>query len=105
MVDVLHYYFEEDMMTPTPEYIQYKSHRRESIYRDLYGYEYPYAIKTTTNDYDTLARTIGEPETAAGHGYDDIVPFNPKSKPGASKILDGGYDVPRAPFDPVAAGL
>lgn len=79
MLDVLHYFFEEDMYYSSAEQAEGRDRARQQIYSQFYGSEYPYAITAnksnaqggmTTKNFD-----LDEEE--------GIVPFDPleKSKP------------------------
>jgi hypothetical protein len=76
MLDVLHYFFEEDMYYASAEQAEGRDRSREIIYRDFYNASYPYASQRSSN-------------TAGGQGitrnFDDleeeeIVPFDPMQK-------------------------
>ena len=80
MLDVLHYYFEEDYMSVSLEESQRTSAVRETVYQNMYGREYPYALgngEAKTSQYD-----FGDPED---EDYEDdladIDPFKPAAKP------------------------
>lgn len=79
MLDVLHYFFEEDMYYSSAEQAEGRDRARQQIYSQFYGSEYPYAITAnksnaqggmTTKNFD-----LDEEE--------GVVPFDPleKSKP------------------------
>ena len=79
MLDVLHYYFEENFSHVSLEHAQRISSVRESTYQSLYGVDYPYSItreaggnSQNIEDYD-VEDLDSEPE--------EIKVFNPKSKP------------------------
>ncbi len=84
MVDVLHYYFEEDLNLVSQEQVAAKSESRSVIYRTLYGTTYKYRVETGG----------GSTSTASGsHSFDDLVPFDP------SNNVTKPY-VPPTDFDP-----
>jgi hypothetical protein len=69
MVDVLHYYFEDDLSVVSQEEVAAKSESRSVIYRTLYGTTYKYRVDTGVKS-----------TTASGsHSYDDLVPFDPSN--------------------------
>lgn len=68
MVDVLHYYFEDDLNIVSQEQVAAKSESRSVIYRTLYGTTYKYKVET------------GVTSSASGSSsYDDLVPFDPSN--------------------------
>lgn len=80
MIDVLHYYFEEDLAVSTAEQQQVRSDTRSSVYRTLYGTTYKYAInkKSTGGDGSTMYAADGSAIPTDGFfGDDDITPFDP----------------------------
>lgn len=82
MVDVLHYYFEEDLNVVSQEQVAAKSESRSVIYRTLYGTPYKYRVDA------------GIKATASSSSsYDDLVPFDP------SNSVTKPY-VPPTEFDP-----
>ena len=68
MVDVLHYYFEEDMRFSTAEQADAQNRVRETVYRDFYNMRYPYANQSTVKNFD-----IEEEE-------EEVTPFDPMQK-------------------------
>jgi hypothetical protein len=84
MLDVIHYFFEEDMNYHTSEQATFHGQTRQNMYRALYGVEYSYFVASSGNG----AKSFGEGlSTANGSrldlpedGFDDepVVPFNPK---------------------------
>lgn len=79
MVDVLHYYFEEDLNFASVEQMESKSNTRSSVYRTLYGTTYKYEMKSkqgsaTSGSYAADGTVI---PTDGFYGDDDITPFDP----------------------------
>jgi hypothetical protein len=82
MLDVLHYFFEDDMNYASAEQADAKDRTREIIYQDFYGHKYAYS--------NTQARS-GNSYSAAGQGimkdFDaeeeekPIEAFDPMKKP------------------------
>lgn len=87
MVDVLHYYFEEDLSVVSQEEVAAKSESRSVIYRTLYGTTYKYKVDTGSNRQTTAS---------GSSSFDDLVPFDP------SNSVTKPY-VPPTDFDPEMA--
>ncbi len=86
MVDVLHYYFGDDLNIVSQEQVAAKSESRSVIYRTLYGTTYKYRVDTGMKS-----------QTASSSpSFDDLVPFDP------SNNVTKPY-VPPTEFDPDAA--
>jgi hypothetical protein len=86
MVDVLHYYFEDDLNIVSQEQVAAKSESRSVIYRTLYGTTYKYRVDTGMKSETASSST----------SFDDLVPFDP------SNSVTKPY-VPPTEFDPDAA--
>jgi hypothetical protein len=52
MLDVIHYFFEEDVKVGSAEEAEAKSQTRSVIYRDLYNQTYKYGVKKTGQSYN-----------------------------------------------------
>jgi hypothetical protein len=81
MLDVIHFYLEEDFSTPSIEASKLKSATREHFYRELYGFEYKFPIK----DEKSRARNFDVEnlpwDNEDQNGPDEeIKPFNPKKR-------------------------
>lgn len=68
MLDVIHYFYEEDLNYASVEQAQMSDARRVTIFKQLYGTEYRYASTDTKNkvsasDFD--------------YDFDDLEPFDP----------------------------
>lgn len=82
MLDVLHYFFEDDMNYASAEHADAKDRSREIIYQDFYGHKYAYS--------NTQARA-GANYSASGQGIvkdfnaaeeeEKIEAFDPMKKP------------------------
>jgi hypothetical protein len=72
MLDVLHFFFEEDLNYSTGEQAEAVSKIREMIYRDMYGTIYKYAYKDSSNK----TKSFDEDD----FGLDDVTPYDPTSK-------------------------
>lgn len=78
MLDVIHYFFEEDMNYTSSEQAEARSKTRTSLYADLYGTTYKYAMKTSNS---TSQMKPEDYETEDGPSMADIKPFDPKQEP------------------------
>lgn len=79
MVDVLHYFFEEDLAVASAEQMEARSNARSSVYRTLYGTTYKYEMKSKSgvNGSNTYAADGTTIPTDGFFGDDDITPFDP----------------------------
>lgn len=88
MVDVLHFWFEEDMTAVTAEHAQARSGIRIALYRELYGTRYKYALKEPNNQASMSTPDFSTPTPANGDKVEylteeeskNIDPFNPTRK-------------------------
>lgn len=87
MLDVIHVFFEEDMLPSWEQGAQVKSAVRKSIYSSMYGTEYKYVLETErTNSF--TADGVGSPTL-----YDEVPEgvvkpyFPPSSEDELSSIL------------------
>lgn len=76
MLDVLHYYFEEDMFVSAEGEAEAKSEVRSIIYSSLYGSTYKYAIKAKGRSYTA----DGSDYPTDGFMGEDLTPFNPEEQ-------------------------
>lgn len=96
MLDVLHFYFEEDNTHASEESMKSQSALRVAVYKmygQVYQYEYKGKQPKSPADYGY------EPENATGSPYDTTVadkPFDPKTEPTKAYT-------PATDFDPEAA--
>jgi hypothetical protein len=75
MLDVIHYFYEEDLNYASVEQAQMTDARRVTLFKQLYNIDYKYASDEIKN---RSAGTIGD------FDFDDPVPFDPanaKTKP------------------------
>ena len=80
MVDVLHYFFEEDLRFSSEEEIEATSTTREVVYRNLYKTDYKYKMhKKSRNGSTNQYTAAGVENTYPTDGYfgEDIEPFDP----------------------------
>lgn len=84
MLDVLHYFFEEDLNFSTAEQAEAREATRLQLYRDLYDMDYKYASPKTRRG-DNGARTADfdiDEEVAV---QEPLRPFDPKNPSGEVK--------------------
>lgn len=78
MLDVLHYFFEDEISGVSPEHVEVRDHMRKTVYEEFYGRAYAYD-KTASGDRgldgldDELGGTPFEPEAP-------INPFSPRTR-------------------------
>lgn len=87
MLDVLHYYFEEDTTYITQEHALYTDNRRKSLYRLFYDTEYKYG---STSESTTIKYTSDEGEEYTSKSYVPPTEFDPES----SLPFGGTLDAP-----------
>lgn len=76
MLDVLHVFFEEDMLPSWEQGAQVKSAVRKSIYMEMYGTEYKYVLETDrTNSFTTAGGPSIYDDTPDG----SVKPYFPPS--------------------------
>lgn len=78
MLDVIHYYFEQDSVHSSEEHIKSQSNTRETLYRDLYGTEYKYKYREkgqSNNNY------VGDLDDLPVDEEEEIKPFDPLAGP------------------------
>lgn len=85
MLDVLHYYFEEDTTYITQEHAMYRDSRRKSLYKMFYETNYKYGStgETTTKKYMS---DTGEEFTSKS--YVPPTEFDPDSSLPFGEVLD-----------------
>lgn len=71
MVDVLHYFFEEDLFFSSIEQADARSRVRETVYSDFYNTSYAYATRSSNQTFNKNFDIEDEEE---------IVPFDPLQK-------------------------
>lgn len=70
MLDVLHYFFEEDIRFSSAEQAQAVDMGRKSIYQTMYGIEYKYAASSSKKNNNFTP-------SASDGSFDQITPFSP----------------------------
>lgn len=73
MIDILHYYFEEDLNNVSHEQIEAKSQSRSVIYKTLYGTQYKYGTSGSSTNYQADGSSDG--------GLREFDPLNDVTKP------------------------
>lgn len=86
MLDVIHYYFDEDMRYGSIEASQLHSKVREQLYGALYGYDYMYGVGKN--------RTVGEDgsEELVVKPYIPATEFDPDSADPFGGVLDAPFN-------------
>ena len=102
MLDVLHYFFEEDYRTPTHESALRLSAVRESVYQSLYDMDYPYAMANDSTNSPSNAFKYDPADFADDEEFDNaqqmsgVKAFNPSARP-YTPATEPKYDNPK-PF-------
>lgn len=84
MLDVLHYFFEEDYFYVNDEQAEYRPKFRQQMYKSMYGIDYVYVSADTgdSSGSDSLdPEEIEEPEEL-------INPFSPRAKKETKAFLE-----------------
>jgi hypothetical protein len=95
MLDVLHYYFEEDSRYSTAEEAEAVSDMRLSLYRQMYDVQYKYAVKTKSsssrNTYASGTDFNDLPFDETDMQVKPFVPttFDPEKGVDSNGVLDG----------------
>jgi hypothetical protein len=72
MLDVIHYFFEDDLVAASGEQAEAKSETRSVVYRTLYGTRYKYALSKSGGN------TYSDGSNLPDDGYfGDLDPFDP----------------------------
>lgn len=82
MLDVLHYYFEEDTNHASSEQARIQSATRTHMYENLYNEKYKYGLtEPSTEGAGTSSYgDYGDPEDDDDYADDDVEPFNPRDQ-------------------------
>jgi hypothetical protein len=87
MLDVIHYFFEDDYRYSNNEESIYKDEFRKSFYKQVYSYEYKYASddggsKSSYRDFDASA-------TSSLEDVEEVIePFNPRKKKATKAFVE-----------------
>lgn len=76
MLDILHFFFEEDQVNATQELKNQKSDVRDNMYRLLYGVDYAYKLDKVETDATDMSFLEDEDDSPPDDS--DIKPFSPK---------------------------
>ena len=81
MLDVIHYFFEEDMFYSSAEQAEGRDRSRQQIYSQFYESEYPYVVAGPSNASGVNTRNFDAKEEVVED--ENVVPFDPlqKNKP------------------------
>ena len=74
MLDVIHYFYEDDLNYASVEQAQMAEARRVTVFRQLYNEEYKYVSTATSNKFNNNG-------FAGQYDFDDPVPFDPTKAP------------------------
>ena len=83
MLDVIHFFFEEDMNYASGEQAEGRSRSREILYQDFYGYKYPYGGVRVDNNVGASGNIKNFDEY---EDDDTVVPFDPLKGPTKSFV-------------------
>jgi len=72
MLDVIHYFFEEDLLVSSSEESESKTQIRSVMYRDLYGTTYKYGDNSTGQSYNISNDTL--PSDGLMGSTDEVIP-------------------------------
>jgi hypothetical protein len=82
MLDVLHFFLEEDMNYASGEQADGRSRSREVLYQDFYGYKYPYSSSSSSAGMNNPVYADGNVKNFDEYKDDDaVVPFDPLKTP------------------------
>ena len=103
MLDVLHYYMEEDYNFSNSEQVEAKSKLRKTIYRTVYNRDYSFGVNSETDYSIPQDFTIQEEGTTTEESEDPLkgptksyVPpteFNPDSMKPFGNLLDAPFEL------------
>lgn len=74
MLDVIHYFFEDDLLVSTSEEVEAKSTVRTTIYEDLYGVRFKYKLTPSSKNYNAGG---GKLPDDGFYGAQEINEFDP----------------------------
>lgn len=85
MLDVLHYFFEEDLFYSSVEQADGRDRSRISIYQDFYNTSYAYSTNKNSNAGGGVYKNFDDLEFISEDEEEKIVPFDPLQKQKAVK--------------------
>ena len=86
MLDVIHYFIEEDMNYSSAEQADGRSRSREIIYQDFYGHNYKYATSQGNSGVSSAAGSITRNFDDPIDDEESLVPFDPLKGPTKSFV-------------------
>lgn len=89
MLDVLHYFFEDDLVVSSAEQQETRSDARSAIYKNMYQKTYKYAIAKSGKSYNSDGSKLPD------EGYfadEDIEPFDPLKAETKSFVPTSDFD-------------
>lgn len=101
MLDVLHYFFEDDLNYSTAEQAEARDRTRSALYEDLYNSTYNYATTKGNaksfdeiKDFDTPQEKLPEPFSPASKPKPYVAPtrFDPESVKPFGTVLDAPFE-------------
>jgi hypothetical protein len=99
MLDVVHYFLEEDFRYSTESESTYKDLFRENLFKEFYGITYHFAQKQDDYGVDQIDESIQQEELSVEPTEERITPFNPRATKvkeyfEPTQISDGDADSP-----------
>jgi hypothetical protein len=86
MLDVLHFFFEDDLFYSSVEQADGRDRSREAIYRDFYNSSYAYSTQARSNTAGGgVSKNFDNFEFMSEEEEEKIVPFDPLQKKKAVK--------------------
>jgi len=85
MLDIVHYFFESDVLT-TPEVHEAKTSMRQMLYRDLYGREYAWGDSPSSGAQVDVVDASGD--AVVHKPYIPPTPVDPTSPTPFGNVLD-----------------
>lgn len=81
MLDVLHYLFDEDLISiPDAEHGKYRTRVRKVIYKSLYEKDYKFGFDDTFDSYDTAGDVDSDVYIANGGSSTEVKPYMPPTR-------------------------
>jgi hypothetical protein len=72
MLDVIHYFFEEDLLVSSSEESEAKTQIRSVLYREMYGTTYKYGVSKSGESYNYANDTL--PSDGLVGSTDEVIP-------------------------------
>ena len=83
MLDVIHYFFEEDYRYTSTDQADFKDNFREAIYKNLYEVEYKYRTTKSSNQEEQYKDFDEQPKDSEDYAEEEeepLEPFSPRKK-------------------------